>query len=140
MPVVYVREPHEHSRREVLVDHLEGLPVKDLKEIISQRLNVPAEEQSEDVSKDLAILRGLYILKEIFVVWDKRRLAVSLISGTQFLCGDKHGNMGINVGPMTFGIRYVQKCDQGQKSRIYYTITCVLRTWSRLGLGFRGWV
>ena len=55
MPVVYVREPHEQSRREVLVDHLDALPVKDLKEIISQRLRIPTEEQSKDEHEVLVV-------------------------------------------------------------------------------------
>ena len=76
MPVVYVREPHEQSRREVLVDHVDGLPVKDLKEIISQRLHVPAEEQSEDVENHIyqsitSIYYTYRYIGQVIVGWEK---------------------------------------------------------------------
>ena len=44
MPRLYVKASHESSRTEVAVEQVEELPVKDLRAILAEKLDIPLEE------------------------------------------------------------------------------------------------
>ena len=50
MPVLYVQEPKEPSRTEVQVESVEDTAVKDFKDSLQEKFDVPLEEQCQCVA------------------------------------------------------------------------------------------
>ena len=49
MPVLYVQKPKEAARTEVHVESVADLPVKDFKDSLLEKFDVPLEEQCQCV-------------------------------------------------------------------------------------------